>query len=273
MAMLTVAIPSSLDTAVRDAAKRRRTSLDNLVGVALSEYVKSDRHRIFQVSTSTALVAGVDQGAVSSRTLLEHGDFGLGTFQGKDGEMLVLDGAIYQVHGNGSVERRQDEFRIPFAVVAFFQEEKAIQTGTVPSLKDLESACDPYRESENLFYAMRVEGTFKKVHARALTAAAAGANMLDAAKAQAEFHFTDIEGTMVCFWSPAYSGAFNVPGYHFHFLSKDRTKGGHVLDCSANSLRVGIQMLCEYDVRLPDQGKFLSSDLRKDPTADLAKVE
>ena len=64
-----------------------------------------------------------------------------------------------------------------------------------------------------------------------------------------------------------------VPGYHFHFLSRDRTKGGHVLDCSANTLRVGLQTLCEYDVRLPDKGSFLTASLDKDPAAALEKVE
>jgi acetolactate decarboxylase len=64
-----------------------------------------------------------------------------------------------------------------------------------------------------------------------------------------------------------------VPGYHFHFISKDRTKGGHVLDCSAKTLRVGLQMLCEYDVRLPDKESFLTTDLSNDPAAALQKVE
>jgi hypothetical protein len=45
------------------------------------------------------------------------------------------------------------------------------------------------------------------------------------------------------------------------------------LDCSAKTLRVGLQMLCEYDVRLPDQGSFLTTDLSNDPAATLAKVE
>jgi acetolactate decarboxylase len=64
-----------------------------------------------------------------------------------------------------------------------------------------------------------------------------------------------------------------VPGYHFHFISKDRTKGGHVLDCSAKTLRVELQMLCEYDVRLPDKGSFLTADLSNDPADALQKVE
>ena len=61
---------------------------------------------MYQISTSTALVEGVDDGAVSSGFLLAQGDFGLGTFENLDGEMVILDGIIYQVRGDGSVTRR-----------------------------------------------------------------------------------------------------------------------------------------------------------------------
>ena len=100
-----------------------------------------------------------------------------------------------------------------------------------------------------------------------------GTRLVDAAKKQGEFEFRSIEGTLVCIWSPSYSSAFNIPGYHFHFISKDRASGGHVLDLKAVNLRVAIQMLCEYDVRLPSEGTFLTADLNRDPTSDLAKTE
>jgi acetolactate decarboxylase len=273
MPTLTVVIPSSLDVAARETASNRGISLDNLVGVALGECLESNRHRMYQISTSTALVDGVAQGAVSSQTLLEHGDFGLGTFENLDGEMVLLDGAIYQVKGDGSVKRRDDDFTIPFAVVTRFQEEESFQANGINSLKELELACGSHRESNNLFYAFKVEGVFEAVHARAVSALAPGTRLLDAAKEQKEFYFSNVEGALIGMWSPAYSSAFNVPGYHFHFLSKDRTKGGHVLQCRARALRVGLQMLCEYDVRLPNAGMFLTADLSKDPAAELAKAE
>jgi acetolactate decarboxylase len=273
MPALTVLIPSSLDAAARDMAGRRGTSLDTIVSAALGEYLNSQRHRMYQISTSAALVEGADTGAVCSRTLLEHGDFGLGTFESLDGEMVILEGAIYQVRGDGSVKHRQDQFQIPFAAVARFQEDASFELQTIRCMKGLELACDPHRESDNLFYALRIDGTFETVHARAVSGVARGTRLVDAAKEQKEFHFSDIEGTLVCLWSPSYSSAFNVPGYHFHFISKDRTKGGHVLNCSAKTLRVGLQMLFEYDVRLPDKGSFLTTDLSHDPAATLQKVE
>src|ERR1700722_7838615 len=152
MPTLTVVIPSSLDSAARNGAASRGISLDNLVGVALGECLESNRHRMYQISTSTALVDGVAQGAVSSQTLLEHGDFGLGTFENLDGEMVILDGAIYQVKGDGSVKRRDDDFTIPFAVVTRFQEEESFQANGINSLKELELAFFSHRPPKKHFF-------------------------------------------------------------------------------------------------------------------------
>ena len=271
MAILTAAIPPTLDAALRQAASRLRTSVDSLVSTALGDYLDSNRHRMFQVATATALVEGIYQGVVSSRALVEHGDFGLGTFEDLDGEMVIVDGAIFHVRGDGEVKRRNDVFRVPFAAVTRFQEEMAFEPAGIHSLGDLALACDPYRESPNLFYALRVDGVFDTMHTRAASGVGPGARFVDAAKK--ELRFTDVAGTLVCIWSPGYSSAFNVPGYHFHFLSEDRTKGGHVLDCSARKLRVGLQMLSEYDIRLPEVETFLATDLSRDQAMDLAKTE
>jgi acetolactate decarboxylase len=121
MPTLTVTIPSSLEAVLKDGVVGRASSLDSVVMAALSQYFQTARHRAYQISTSAALVQGVYAGAVSSRTLLANGDFGLGTFEHLDGEMVVLDGSIYQVRGDGSVQRREDDFRVPFAVVCRFQ--------------------------------------------------------------------------------------------------------------------------------------------------------
>jgi acetolactate decarboxylase len=273
MPALCVVIPPSLDLALRDAASARGTSTDSLVSAALSEYFESQRHRIYQISTSTALVEGVYQGGISSKELLKGGDFGLGTFEGLEGEMVIVDSAIYQALPDGSVQRRDDDFRVPFAVVTHFQEDSNFQTGKFTSLQELESACNGHRESDNLFYALRLDGEFEAIHTRVVRPAQPGTRLVDAVKTQPEFHFSNIEGTLVCIWSPSYASSFNIPGYHFHFLSHDHSKGGHVLDCSAKDLRARIQMLCEYDVRLPSKGRFMTADLSKDPASDLAKTE
>ena len=95
-------------------------SVDELVAKALSEYLKVPLHTLFQVSTSGALVKGIYQGAVSTGELLRHGDFGLGTFEGLDGEMVIVDGKIYQVRGDGTVQPIKEDVLIPFAAILPF---------------------------------------------------------------------------------------------------------------------------------------------------------
>ena len=226
---------------------------------------------LYQISTSSALVEGVYSGSVRSSVLLEHGDFGLGTFEDLDGEMVILDSEIYQV--SDRVRHRTDDFLVPFAAITHFRAKSSFQIDNVACLKGIELACDQQRISDNLFYALRLDGIFETIHARAVHTVPQNTRLLDAAKTQSEFHFENIEGTLVGFWSPRYSSSFSVPGYHFHFISNDRIKGGHILDCRASKLEGRIQVLSEYDIRLPDSGPFLTINLSKDPASDLAKTE
>jgi acetolactate decarboxylase len=226
---------------------------------------------LYQISTSSALVEGVYSGSVSSSVLLEHGDFGLGTFEGLDGEMVILDGEIYQI--TEKVRHRRDDFLVPFASITHFRATSAFEIDNVACLEGIQWACDQQRISDNLFYALRLDGIFETIHARAVHAVPQNTRLLEAAKAQSEFYFNDIEGTLVGFWSPRYSSSFSVPGYHLHFISKDRTKGGHVMDCTTQKLKAGIQVLLEYDIRLPESGPFLTTNLSKDPASDLARTE
>src|SRR4051812_19698094 len=226
---------------------------------------------LYQISISSALVEGAYSGSVSSSVLLEHGDFGLGTFEGLDGEMVILDGEIYQI--TEKVRHRTDDLLVPFAAITHFRATSSFEIDNVASIKSVALACDRQRISDNLFYALRLDGFFATVHARAVHPVPQNTRLLDAAKTQSEFHFKDIEGTLVGLWSPRYSSSFSVPGYHLHFISKDRTKGGHVLDCTTEKLKAAIQVLSEYDIRLPESGPFLTTNLSNDPASDLAKTE
>jgi acetolactate decarboxylase len=199
---ISVVVPGFLDTAIKQAAAARGSSVESIVNAALGQYFQTTRHRLYQISTAAALVQGVFGGAVSSRTLPAHGDFGLGTFEHLNGEMVVLNGGIYQIHGDARVQQRPDDFLVPFAVVSVFQEEDVFSATKVGSLAELEQACNPHSESDNLFYEFRVDGVFTRMHVRVMLATAEGADLVQAAASQPEFHFDDIEGTLVCIWSP-----------------------------------------------------------------------
>jgi acetolactate decarboxylase len=234
---LAVKIPRSISHALADRATKSGVSVETIVNLALSEYLNTPLHTLFQVSTSGALVAGVYDKQVSVQTILEHGDFGLGTFAHLDGEMVVLDGHAYQVLGTGAVAEASPDAWAPFAVVTRFSPETNVTLGPVSSLPELQRLSDPHRKSGNLFYALRLDGTFARMRTRAVNPAAPGARLLDAAKAQSEFSFENISGTLVGLWSPGFSSAFSVAGYHLHFLSSDHRHGGHVLDLEAEGFR------------------------------------
>jgi acetolactate decarboxylase len=266
-------IPASLKAALEVEVRRTSQTLSSVVAAALSQYLGVPVHTLFQVSTSGALVTGVYDREVSVRSILEHGDFGLGTFANLDGEMVVLDGRVYQVHGSGLVSEADADDGAPFAVVTRFSPEIDTEIRPVANIGDLWIGCDEHRRSGNLFYALRLDGHFKRVRTRAVNPPKPGTRLVDAAKAQSEFHFEEIDGTLVGLWSPGFSSAFSVPGYHFHFLSNDRQHGGHLLDVEAGPLRLKVEALTEFHLALPESEAFLRADLGTNTAQDLAYAE
>jgi acetolactate decarboxylase len=187
--------------------------------------------------------------------------------------MVVLDGAIYQVRSDGTVTRIVDDTGTPFAVVVHFVADQDQIIDSASSFDALTKICNQYRDSDNLFYAFRIDGHFNHIHTRAMKATLDGLPLAQAAAIQPEFEFKDIDGTLVGLWSPQFSSSLNVAGYHFHFLSVDRTKGGHLLDCSGKNLRVRVERLNDFHLSLPESEEFLRANLTKDTAKDLAYAE
>jgi acetolactate decarboxylase len=266
-------ISKPLQRALEALSNETGEPIPQLVADALSHSLGISVHTLFQVSTSGALVQGVYERAVSSTFLLKYGDFGLGTFDNLDGEMVVLDGGIYQVRSDGTVNKIVDDTGTPFAVVVKFAADQDQTIAGASSFEELRAICDRYRDSDNLFYAFRIDGHFDHIHTRAMQATLNGLPLAKAAAVQPEFDFRDIRGTLVGIWAPQFASAFNVVGYHFHFLSEDRTKGGHLLECSGTNLRVRVEKLNDFHLSLPESEEFLRADLTKDPSKDLAYAE
>jgi acetolactate decarboxylase len=273
MPRLDTAISPGLWTALMEHVRRTHEPLAHVIHKALADYLLVSHHTLYQVSTATALAEGIYQGAVRVGTLREHGDLGLGTFEDLDGEMVVVDGQFFQVRGDGSVRECGDDVLSPFAVVTRFAPEAAVTLAQCPDLSQLTAQFDGLRHTDNVFFALRVDGPFDYVHARAMCKTEEGVPLVQAAAVQPEFEFHDVPGTLVGFWTPEYAKRLNVPGYHLHFLSADRTRGGHLLQCRGSNLRLQIQREGDYRIALPETEDFLKADLRRDPTADLARAE
>ena len=270
---LHVSLGDGLWDALHTLAKSTGESINHIVRRSLAESLDLEHHTIYQVSTSGALVQGVYQGCVSVADLKRYGDFGLGTFDGLDGEGIMLDGTCWQARGDGSVRVAPETALAPFWATTFFAADSTTTLKIVRGWDDLTRQLDQLRSSDNLFCAIRIDGVFETIHYRVACKSAHGTDLVTATSHQAEFSKTSIRGSLVGFWTPSYARTINVPGYHLHLLSDDHQHGGHILDLQASDLSVSLHMDNDLHLALPETPSFLTADLQGDPAEALAKAE
>jgi len=221
-----------------------------------------DRETLYQVSTLGALSVGVYDGDITYGEVEEHGDMGLGTFQGLDGEMVAVDGEYYQVKTDGVAYLVEDGAVAPFAAVTFFDSDREGMPEEGLDYEGLQAFIDVLRPSDNMFYAIRIDGRFEYVKARSVPGQEKPYPPLsEVVEKQTVFEFQDIEGTMVGFWCPAYVGDLNASGYHMHFLTAGREAGGHVLELRLGEVTVHIDETPDLFMQLPDTEEFLQAGL------------
>jgi len=233
------------------------------------------RDAIFQVSTIDALLAGVYDGDMSCRDLQRHGDFGIGTFDHLDGEMILLDGNMYQIKADGKVYQPDSSVKTPFAAVCYFRPGNAISIKGGADYQEVENLIDENAPNQNLFYAIKITGRFKSMKTRSVPGQKKPYPPLkEVASNQPEFNMKNISGTIVGFRCPPFVKGVNVPGYHLHFISSDRAQGGHILSFQIASGKYEIEAINQYFLTLPeDTEEFAEVDLSKDRDKDLADVE
>ncbi|MEO2029738.1 MAG: acetolactate decarboxylase [Fuerstiella sp.] len=263
----------SLWNALRAEHVRTGDSISHIVERALAAELDVVHHSLFQVSTSAALVEGVFGGCTRVSDLRRHGDFGLGTFDGLDGEMLMLDGQCFQIHPGGTAEVTADDMMIPFATITRFVADRTHRLQQADSYQHLKDQLDCLRPSNNIFVGFRVDGVFTNLSLRAACRAEPGENLVQAIEHQSKFHIDHAEGTLVGFWSPSYSSAISVPGYHFHFINAAKDVGGHVFDLSGVFLNVGVHQETDIHLAIPETKQFLEVDLDHDSRSALDAAE
>jgi len=222
---------------------------------------------VTQISTYPALEIGLYDGDVTYAQLARMGNFGIGTFDGMDGEMMALDGIFYQARTDGTVRRAADSLETPFATVTFFAPEQRAQTaGPLRSydlLKDyLASVAPPANEP----YAIKLAGDFSYIKIRSVPQQREPYPPLaDVIAQQVTWEREDIHGTLVGYWFPEYLSALNAPGYHLHFISDDRQVAGHLLECSLDSATIDIDYLDRVTLQFPQTAAFAAADFSMEP--------
>lgn len=236
--------------------------------------IDHDREVLFQVSTIDALLLSVYDGIFSIGELKEKGDFGIGTFHRLEGEMIVVDGVCYQVKEDGVAYAVPDDATTPFASVTFFDQDELVLIEEAANLTEFVEILEASLPSKNAFYAVRIDGTFPYVKTRSVPAQERPYPLLvDAVSNQTVFEFVNATGTVVGFWTPQFAAGINVPGSHLHFITDDRTAGGHILDLRVEGALVALDVTSNIFMALPAEGDFYDVDLTGDLRADLEKVE
>ena len=183
--------------------------------------LSSCRGRITQVSVLNDLMIGRYDGVMPIPELFRYGDFGLGTLDHLDGELIVLDGRAYQVRGDGVVVDVGSDRSTPFALVTPFEPDGEFPCPRVGNLADLDARLEDALEQKNNFLAVRVDGRFAAITLRSVHRQEPPYRRLaDVVKGQSVWTHTEASGTLVGIRSPAWALGLNVTGYHRHFLRR-----------------------------------------------------
>lgn len=248
-----------------------------LVAVCVTASAQTfDREVLVQTSTIDALLDGVYDGELTYAELSRYGDFGIGTFEGLDGEMIAFDGAIWQVKSDGKAYRVDPATtKTPFATMTFFDTDITAQVPAGTDFAGITKLISDLIPSDNYFYAIRMDGVFSYMKTRAVPGQKKPyPPLVEVTKNQPEFEFKNVAGTVVGLRCPPFAKGVNVVGDHLHFLNLARTGGGHILAFTVEQAVISIDLTSRYYLLLPTTiPAFAGTDLTKDREQDLHKVE
>jgi len=232
-----------------------------------------DRHEVFQTGTMGALLDGIYDGDCSVEHLLTRGDFGVGTFNALDGEMLLLDGTCYRLSSDGSVGPSASSVQTPFAVVTRFEahvEQRIDEPLPQEEVRDLLVSLTP---SDNYLYAYRIRGDFAFVRTRTVARQSPPyRRLVEVTKGEPVQMFSHLSGDIVGFRTPVFQQGIGIAGDHAHFIDEPRTQGGHVLDFSLTRGTLEVCIGTDLHLELPRTVAFERADLDDDPVERDAEV-
>lgn len=232
------------------------------------------RDALVQYSLIAALAAGDYADGFQLRKILQDGDFGIGTFDHLDGELMLLDGEMYQASADGTVRKVDLKGSTPFAAVTFFDEDGRLEGVRAASLEDLDEQLDRKLPRRNVPYAIRIDGAFSELTLRSVPRQSPPFRpLVEVARQQTTWQKQNVRGTLLGFRCPAWVGTLNVAGYHWHFLSDDHTVAGHVLACQFDNALLRYDECTSLVIRLPQSTAFDRFDKDKVKDADIEEIE
>ena len=260
---LHVQVGDRLWDAIRERAEATDATVRDVVLEALQAHLDLG-DEVFQTSTIGAVMDGVYDGDVTIGQLREHGDMGIGTFDDLDGEMVMADGIAYRIDADCVAHPADDEARTPFATVTHWVAKHTVDVRAGTQLAGLQSTLDELMATHNYLYAVRLEGRFRPITVRSVRPQQPGTRLIEATRTQTVRTFDDCKGTVVGFYTPEFLAHVGVPGLHIHFITADRTAGGHVLALTVERGTLMTDETLRLSLSLPDTEAFRRAALAVD---------
>ncbi len=231
------------------------------------------RSRLYISSPINALLEGFYRDDITIKTLKKKGDFGIGTFNHLDGEMIALNGSFFRLDLDGNARPVQGGMKTPFATVCHFQAMLTEELTAPLTYAAFGEQLKRLLPSDNMFYALHMEGRFKRVETRSVPRTENYRPLSQATDHQRIRNFRDIDGHLVGFYTPSFVPSVNVPGVHFHFIARSFSAGGHLLSCEPEHLKIGLQIFFSMELTLPKTLDYLTASFTRDAKKDLEKAE
>jgi acetolactate decarboxylase len=206
-----------------------------------------EQDTLYQVSAFNVFSAGNFEGETTYADLAKHGDLGIGTLNGLDGEMIAINGKFYQIPTDGPPREIYSTEKTPYATVTFFSQDQTFQVNNVPSYSQLAEDINSTLPNYSAIYAIKIHGFFNFAKTRSVPIQTKPyPTVTEAVKNQTVFNLNDVEGTLVGFFFPDSMNGVDYAGYHLHFLTDDHTAGGHLLECIIKNATVEIDQMNNY---------------------------
>lgn len=242
-------------------------SSSDVVARALQSYIRSygKGNALYLSAPVNSLLKGFYEQDTFICGLKKHGDFGLGTFNNLDGEMLMIDGKVYRLGADGFTHDVDDDTRTPFACVTFFSPDLVEDIEGDLDYAAFLAVLERLIVSRNMLYAIRIDGVFRYVKVWSVQKHE-NYHPLEEDEGGEDrpiFEFRDIRGTLAGFYVPRFIKSLSMPGFHLHFLTEDKKQGGHLHECRMASAQIALQVVPKLILNLPITIDYLTASLNR----------
>ncbi|UKJ06446.1 acetolactate decarboxylase [Solitalea lacus] len=232
-------------------------------------------NHFYQYGVADAFIGGLYKGSLTLKELKQHGNFGLGAPNLLDGELIILDGKVYQSKANGETIEPNNQTTTSLSFVTFFKADTSFTVKDELNQKNFSTSIMNFLKDKNGMYAIKITGKFNTVKTRAFPPFSQEpfpplSTVLDK---QQFFNLQNIDGTLIGFYLPGYLNSVSISGLHFHFLSNDKKHGGHVLDYGGSNFRIEIARLYGFQLDEQNDPSLQRFEFKKQVNESLDKVE